>query len=68
MDVEAIKAEIALLLTSMQNEPLDETEAALQLHEKLRELRAYGMPLPQDLVDLERALDSELERRRLAQK
>ncbi len=68
MDAEAIKAEIALLLTEMQNEPHDTAEAALQLQEKLRELRAYGMPLPQDLVDLELALDSELERRRLALK
>lgn len=66
MDLEAIKTEIGLLLTEMQNEPKDTSEAALRLHEKLRELRAYGMPLPQDLVDLEAALDSELERRRLA--
>lgn len=65
MDLAAIKTEIGLLLTEMQNEPKDVSEAALILHEKLNELRAYGMPLPEDLVALEAALDQELERRRL---
>lgn len=65
MAFEAIKAEIGLLLTEMQNEPHDKQEIALQIHEKLRELRAFGMPLPQDLVDLDAALTADLEAERL---
>ena len=45
MAFEALKAEIGLLLTQMQNEPHDKQEIALQVHEKLRELRAFGMPV-----------------------
>ncbi len=43
----------------MQNEPEDRHELYLQLMEKLNEIKAYGMPLPQDLVDLEKALEDE---------
>ena len=59
MAFEAVKAEIGLLLTRMQNEPEDRHELYLQLMEKLNELRAYGMPVPKDLTDLEAALESE---------
>jgi hypothetical protein len=64
MAFERLKTEIDIIFANMQSEPQDSTELALILHEKLAELRAYGMPLPQDLVDLEEALQSELERRR----
>jgi hypothetical protein len=43
----------------MQNEPKDRHELYLQLMEKLNELRAFGMPLPQDLVAMEKALEAE---------
>jgi hypothetical protein len=59
MAFEEVKAEIGLLLTRMQNEPEDRHELYLQLMEKLNELKAYGMPIPQDLADLEAALESE---------
>jgi hypothetical protein len=59
MAFEAVKAEISLLLTRMQNEPEDRHELYLQLMEKMNELKAYGMPLPKDLVDLEEALEAE---------
>lgn len=65
MAFEALKAEIGLLLTQMQNEPHDKQEIALQVHEKLRELRAFGMPVPQDLVDLDEALSADIEADRL---
>ena len=65
MAFEQIKTEIGLLLTEMQNEPRDVQQVALLIHEKLRELQVYGMPLPQDLVDLEAALESEMEQDRL---
>ncbi len=59
MAFENVQAEIGLLMTRMQNEPEDRHELYLQLMEKLNEIKAYGMPLPQDLVDLEKALEAE---------
>jgi hypothetical protein len=59
MAFENVQAEIGILMTRMQNEPEDRHELYLQLMEKLNEIKAYGMPLPQDLVDLERALEAE---------
>lgn len=57
MALEQIKAQIALLMEQMVNQPEDAYEMHEQLREKLTELRALGMPLPQDLVDLEQRLD-----------
>jgi hypothetical protein len=61
MAFENVQAEIGILMTRMQNEPEDRHELYLQLMEKLNELKAFGMPLPQDLVDLEHALEEEFE-------
>jgi hypothetical protein len=59
MAFEDIKAEIALLLTRMQNQPADRHELHQQIKQNLSELKAYGMPLPADLVKLESQLDAE---------
>ena len=59
MAFEAVKAEIGILLTKMQNEPEDRHELYLQLMEKLNALKAYGMPIPEDLLQLEAALEAE---------
>jgi len=59
MSFEEIKAELGLLLTRMQNEPEDARELYLQLMERLNEMKAYGMPLPDDLLQLEAALEAE---------
>jgi hypothetical protein len=59
MAFENLQAEIGILLGRMQNEPEDRHELYLQLVEKLNEIKAYGMPLPQDLVELEKALEAE---------
>jgi hypothetical protein len=59
MAFENVQAEIGILMTRMQNEPQDRHELYLQLMEKLNEIKAFGMPLPQDLVDLEKALEDE---------
>ncbi len=59
MAFDNVQAEIGILMTRMQNEPEDRHELYLQLMEKLNEIRAFGMPLPQDLVDLEKALEAE---------
>ena len=61
MAFENVQAELGILMTRMQNEPEDRHELYLQIMEKLNELKAFGMPLPQDLVDLEHALEEEFE-------
>lgn len=59
MAFDAIKAEIALLLNQMENQPEDRHELHLVLVEKLNEMRAFGLPIPDDLVQLEQELESE---------
>lgn len=56
MALEEIKAQIALLMEEMVNQPHDRHELLEQVHEKLSELRAMGLPLPDDLVQLEQDL------------
>lgn len=59
MAFDRIKLEISQLLTEMQNQPEDKHEIYLSLREKLNQLKATGMPLPEDLVTLERELEAE---------
>lgn len=60
MAFEDIKAELALLMQEMVNQPEDIRELEEQVRAKLIELRSQGLPLPADLVELERRLDAEL--------
>jgi predicted nucleic acid-binding Zn-ribbon protein len=59
MALEELKAQIALLMEEMINQPQDQHEIQEQLREKLSEMRAMGMPLPADLVQLEKRLDDD---------
>jgi hypothetical protein len=59
MAFEDKEAELGLLLTKMQDEPEDWHELYQQIRQKLNELKAYGMPLPQDLVEFEHDLEAE---------
>ncbi|KAB2918428.1 MAG: hypothetical protein F9K29_07585 [Hyphomicrobiaceae bacterium] len=59
MAFEHVQAEIGLLLTRMQNEPEDRHELYLQIMAKLNELKAFGMPLPEDLVQMQKQLEEE---------
>ncbi len=59
MAFDQIKLEISQLLTEMQNQPTDKHEIYLSLVEKLNQLKATGMPLPEDLVKLEHDLEAE---------
>jgi hypothetical protein len=61
MAFEDLKAELALLLNQMENQPEDRHELYLQIREKLNEMRVFGMPLPDDLVRLEKELEAEFE-------
>ena len=46
-------------LGKMLAPPHDVHELYQQIRQKLAELRAYGMPLPDDLVEFERDLEEE---------
>ena len=59
MAFEDKEAELGLLLTSMQDEPADRHEIYQLIRQKLNELKAFGMPLPADLVQFERDLEAE---------
>ena len=59
MAFDDLKAELALLINQMENQPEDRHEFYMQVREKLNEMRAFGMPLPQDLVELEKDLEAE---------
>jgi len=59
MDLDEFEAAISLLVTQMENQPEDRHEIYLQIREKLNEMRAFGMPLPADLVKLEEELEAE---------
>ena len=59
MAFEDKEAELGLLLTRMQNQPQDEHELYELVRQKLNEMKAYGMPLPEDLVQFERDLEAE---------
>ncbi len=59
MALDEIEAEISLLVTQMENQPEDRRELYLMLREKLNELRAFGMPVPDDLLKMERDLEAE---------
>ncbi|MGA9442014.1 MAG: hypothetical protein WBV18_01095 [Methyloceanibacter sp.] len=58
MAFEDLKAELALLINQMENQPEDSHELYMQVREKLNEMRAFGMPLPEDLVRLEEELEA----------
>ena len=59
MAFEDKEAELGLLLTRMQNEPKDWHELYEVIRQKLNELKAYGMSLPEDLVQFEHDLEAE---------
>jgi hypothetical protein len=63
MSFENIKAAIALLLEDMVNQPEDAHQIQESLREKLAEMRAMGLPLPEDLVALEDRLERDLKRK-----
>ena len=59
MAFDDIEAELGLLLTRMINEPQDRHELYFQIRQKLSEMKAYGAPLPEDLVQFGQDLEAE---------
>lgn len=60
MPFEALKVRIRMLLEEATHQPEDLHELQETLREELAELRSSGLPLPQDLVDLELELEKRL--------
>ena len=60
MAFEDKEAELGLLVGKMRNAPQDWFELYGQIHQKLHELKALGMPLPADLVQFEHDLEAEM--------
>jgi hypothetical protein len=63
MAFETIIAEINFMFDQMDSKPEDAHELLDRIHLELSQLKASGMPLPEDLVMLEKKLDAEFERR-----
>ena len=59
MAFEQLKAQIGVLLGEVNNQPEDLHELYEEIHQKLNELRATGMSLSADLVQLEQRLLAE---------
>ena len=60
MPFESIKARMNMLLEQMIHQPEDMHELQETLREELSELRLSGLPVPLDLVELEKKLEEAL--------
>ena len=56
MSFEDLQAEISLLLTQMENQPEDPRELHELMREKISQMRAFGMPVPEGLLKFEKEL------------
>ena len=59
MAFEQLKAQIGILLGEMNDAPEDLHELYQQVHQELSQMRATGMDVPADLVELEQRLLAE---------
>jgi hypothetical protein len=62
MALEQFRVQIAMIMDEIAKNPKDEHELQETLREKLSEMKAMGLPLPADLVDLETFLEDDLEK------
>ncbi|MBL8791119.1 MAG: hypothetical protein JNM45_11505 [Rhizobiales bacterium] len=61
MALEELEAQINLLLTSIEENPEDIHELHELIRQKLAQIRALGLPMPADLVELEQRLEAGFE-------
>jgi hypothetical protein len=57
MAFEEIKAQIAMLLARLEENPEDAHEIHELIRERLEQMKAMGLPLPADLVRFEKDLE-----------
>ncbi len=63
MALEELKAQIAYLMTSIEDNPEDAHELHELIRQKLAQFRAQGLPLPADLVELQENLEADFKAR-----
>ncbi len=63
MAFEGLITRLNLMFEQMENQPQDAHELLHQIHLELMQMRAEGLPPPQDLVDLEERLEAEFRSR-----
>lgn len=63
MAFEGLITRLNMLFQDMENQPEDATELLTQIHLEIGQMKAEGLPPPQDLVDLEARLEEELSKR-----
>ena len=61
MALDELEAQINLLLTSIEDNPEDIHEIHELIRQKLAQMRALGLPMPADLVELEQKLEAGFE-------
>lgn len=61
MDEQELEAALSLLMEKLEGEVGDLREIYMHLTQVLNGMRAFGMPLPDDLVRLEKELAEEIE-------
>lgn len=61
MALDELEAQINLLLTSIEENPEDIHEIHELIRQKLAQMRALGLPMPADLVELEQKLEAGFE-------
>ncbi|MBK1635691.1 hypothetical protein [Rhodovulum adriaticum] len=59
MAFEQLKAGIALILEEIEKRPEDRHVLREELREKIAELRGLGMPVPEDILKLEKQLEDD---------
>ena len=62
MAIDDLNAEISYLMEQMEGEPGDIHEIFFRLHQILETFRAEGMPVPENLEKMERALDAQFKK------
>ena len=61
MEAEELETELAVLINEMEGEQGDSHEIYLRLRQLLENMRAFGMALPDDLVQMEKDMAAEFE-------
>ena len=57
MAFENLKIQIAMLLEGSHDRPEDMHEAYQKVMQEIGEMRSFGLPIPADLLELERSLE-----------
>lgn len=58
MALDELKAQIALLLQGLEDNPEDLHELHQMIRQRLGQIKALNLPLPADLLELERKLEA----------